>query len=348
MNPVLPWQHRDWAQLNGLSGSLPHAMLILGMEGIGKVVFARTFAQAVLCQATNANGFPCGECLSCGWFAQNNHPDFRQVRPEILEDEPMGGEDQESETGKSAKAVKAPSREIKIDQIRALSGFIHVTTHRQGKRVVLLYPAEALNNAASNALLKTLEEPPPDTLFLLVAHRPDRLLPTIRSRCRSFHLAPPSRDEALAWLSTQGIENAEFLLAQEGGAPLAAVSQSSQPELQQALTALLDDLCRPGTDRLLRAAERVQKLPLSRLVVWIQRWLYDVFSVKLSGTIRFYPGYRKELTQLAERADTPKLMVTIRNMNERRAVAEHPLSVRLFVEDMLLDYAALFTRNVNG
>src|SRR5690606_27063109 len=111
------------------------------------------------------------------------------------------------------KAAKTPSKEIKIDQIRALADFMNISTHRQGMRVILLYPAEALNTAAANALLKTLEEPPPNTMFLLVSNSLDRLLPTILSRCRKFALTMPGKDEALQWLNEQGVADADAWLA---------------------------------------------------------------------------------------------------------------------------------------
>ncbi len=152
----------------------------------------------------------------------------------------------------------------------------------------------------------------------------------------------PSRQEALAWLAEQNIVNAEALLAEEGGAPLAA-SALAQVGARESLDLLLHELARPSTDSALKTAEKLQKAPLPELVTSTQRWLYDVFSVKLSGSVRYYPRYRNELVSLAERAETERLMSVIRLINEQRAVAQHPLSARLFIENMLLDYVALFS-----
>jgi DNA polymerase-3 subunit delta' len=93
-------------------------------------------------------------------------------------------------------------------------------------------------------------------------------------------------------------------------------------------------------DGALRVADKLSKAPLASLVAWQQRWLYDVFSYKLSGAIRYYPRYRRELAALAGRVHTANLIRAIKAANERRAVADHPLSPKLFVEDMLLDYTA--------
>src|SRR3982074_1577587 len=143
-NPIFPWQDKAWRQLQQLRERLPHAILFFGPEGIGKTLFAERFAQSLLCDAPADNGQACGQCASCGWFAQYSHPDFRRVRPEILEEDEgaEGDDDTESdEPKKSAKSAKAPSKEIKIDQIRGLADFMNVSTHRHGKRVIALYPA---------------------------------------------------------------------------------------------------------------------------------------------------------------------------------------------------------------
>ncbi len=219
---------------------------------------------------------------------------------------------------------------------------MNVSTHRHGRRVILLYPAEALNAAAANALLKTLEEPPADTVFLLVTNSLDRLLPTILSRCRKFPLPMPRHEEALAWLHAQGLSDAADCIAQQGGAPIAAM-QFAESGGQEALEELLSQLSRPGLDGLLKAAERLQKSPMPEIVAWQQRWLYDLFSFKLSGRIRYYPRYGKQLAELAHKADTSKLVHALKAANDRRALASHPLSPRLVIEDILLDYLKIFT-----
>lgn len=336
---MYPWQQEPWARLQHLRERLPHAILFHGPAGIGKADFIEAFAQALLCENVRPDGHACGECASCGWFAQGNHPDYRRVRPEALEDEAPAAEGEEGGEDKKAKSSKTASKDIKIEQVRSLSDFMNISTHRQGLRVVVLYPAEALNMPASNALLKTLEEPPPGTVFLLASNSLDRLLPTILSRCRKFALAMPDHAQALAWLQQQGVQDADGWLREQGGAPLAALAQSETGNRDE-LDALLQILAQPSVDAALRAADRLSKTPLSALVAWQQRWLYDVFSYKLSGTIRYYPRYQRELAGLAARMSTPNLMRAIKSANERRAVADHPLSPKLFVEDMLLDYTA--------
>lgn len=339
---IFPWQDGAWQQLQQLRERLPHAILFHGAEGIGKTLFAERFAQSLLCQSPAAGGFPCGRCDSCGWFSQYSHPDYRRVRPELLDESEAGeGDEPDAADTKKAKSAKAPSKDIKIDQIRALADFMNISTHRQGMRVILLYPAEALNTAAANALLKTLEEPPPATMFLLVSHSIDRLLPTILSRCRKFALAMPAPEQALAWLREQGVDDADVWLAEQGGAPLAA-HVLAQSGVREVMDEFLRTLAHPGVETALKTADRMQKVPLNELVAWLQRWLYDMFSSKLAERIRYYPRYRKEIEALAPRVEMNELLRVLKAAKERRAVADHPLSAKLFIEDMLLDYASLF------
>jgi DNA polymerase-3 subunit delta' len=336
---IYPWQQGAWQQLQQMRARLPHAILFHGAAGIGKADFMEAFAQALLCENVQPDGQACGACASCGWFVQHNHPDYRRVRPEALEDEPAGEAEEGADGDKKSKSAKAPSKEIKIEQIRSLADFMNISTHRQGLRVVLLYPAEALNMPASNALLKTLEEPPPGTVFLLATNSLDRLLPTILSRCRKFTLPMPDHAQALAWLQAQGVADADSWLREQGGAPLAALAQAESGNREEQ-DVLLQLLARPTVDGALKAAERLSKAPLASLVAWQQRWLYDVMAYKSAGKIRYYPRYQKELAALAAKVHTAKLLKAIKAANERRAVADHPLSPKLFVEDMLLDYTA--------
>ncbi|HTD04478.1 DNA polymerase III subunit delta' [Undibacterium sp.] len=342
-NPLFAWQESAWQQLQQFGERLPHAILLHGPEGIGKTLFAEHFAQSLLCETPEQGGHACGHCLSCGWFAQYSHPDYRRVRPELLDDEEAAGaEGEAADTDKKpAKSAKAPSKEIVINQIRALTDFMNISTHRSGRRVIVLYPAEALNIPAANALLKSLEEPSKNTVFVLVSNSLDRLLPTILSRCHKFGLGMPSKEDALAWLKSQNVGDAESWLAQQGGSPLAAYDMS-QSEGRAELDDFLRQLCKPGPEASLKIAEKMQKMDVPTTVSWMQRWLYDLFSCKQTGRIRYYPRYQKELTALAGRAGSTELMQVIRNTNERQAIASHPLAAKLFIEDMLLDYSALF------
>ena len=345
-NPLFSWQTDSWQQLNALRMRMPHAILLHGSEGIGKTVFAEHLAKSLLCEAAGADGHACGNCVSCGWFDQYSHPDYRRVRPELLDEEDSisgeGGDGNEPEAEKkTAKSSKAPSKEIVINQVRALADFMNISTHRQGLRVIVLYPAEALNVPAANALLKSLEEPNANSVFILVSNGLDKLLPTILSRCHKFPLGMPAKEQALEWLGTQQLKNAEAWLAQQGGAPLSAL-KIAQSENRSDYDEFLRQLCSPGVEVSLKIAEKMQKMDVPITVACLQRWLYDIFSYKQSGRIRYYPSYSKELARLAKQVEMNSLLKIIKSTGERQAIASHPLSAKLFIEDMLLEYSALF------
>jgi DNA polymerase-3 subunit delta' len=149
----------------------------------------------------------------------------------------------------------------------------------------------------------------------------------------------PDHAQALAWLQAQGVNDADSWLREQGGAPLAAMAQAETGSREE-MDTLLQYLAHPGVEAALKTADKMQKVPLSALVSWQQRWLYDLFSCKLTGQIRYYPRYQRELKALADKVHVSRLMAAIKGANERRATSDHPLSPKLFIEDMLLDYSA--------
>lgn len=341
MTPTLyPWQQQAWAQLQQLKNSWPHAILLHGPQGIGKTRLAEWLAQSLLCESPKVDGQACSTCVSCGWFSQYSHPDYRRLRPACLEADDAQADSEETETKTSTKTTKTPSKEIIIDQVRSLSSFMTMSTHRQGRRVIVIYPADAMNVAAANALLKSLEEPGPNTIFILVTCSADSLLPTLISRCHQITLTLPDADQALHWLSQQLAQNkneAEQLLAEHGGAPLAAL-MASESDTQGQQQDFLRYLQQPNVDGALKLADKLQKSSIPLLLSWMQRWLYDVFSYKLSGKIRYYPRYQKEIVAIASQLELSALFMLLDTTTRRRAVAEHPLSAKLVIEEMLLDY----------
>jgi DNA polymerase-3 subunit delta' len=325
-----PWHAEALERLMGDRGKLPHALLVHGAAGIGKTQFARALAAAALCEAP-VRGLACGECPSCRWLAQGNHPDFREIVPEAAEEE------EDAPEGEGAKAEKAKSLVIKIDQIRAVEDFIALTTHRGGYRVLLVHPAEALHPAAANALLKTLEEPPPGTLIVLVSDRPARLLATLRSRCRLLALPLPSQDAAIAWLREQGVEDPGAALATAGGAPLLA-QRLAEPEEAQFRRRLLAELARPGGADALQFAATIDRGAVERLVFWLQTWVQDLVRVRLAGKPRHHAALGAALESRARASHLDALFALEAELASARALASHPLNPRLLAEHLLMAY----------
>ncbi|HEY6721582.1 MAG TPA: DNA polymerase III subunit delta', partial [Burkholderiales bacterium] len=256
---MFTWQEPAWKAWTRLRERLHHAVLIQSGEGFGEFEFAQAVAQSLLCEKPRPGGYACGSCQACHWFLQGNHPDFRLIVPES-----MAPDRREEDTEPAKKETR--SEQIRIEQVRELAGFLSVGTHRAGLRVLLIYPAETMNANTQNALLKSLEEPPPDTVFLLVATQSERLLATVRSRCMKVGLPIPESGEVVRWLKEQGVAHPEATLAGVGGAPLAALKAA---DTEADRRPFIEGLNSPGFDPIVHA-ETVLKVPLWDVVVWMQ------------------------------------------------------------------------------
>jgi DNA polymerase-3 subunit delta' len=183
-----PWQQRIYAQACAAldAGRLGHALLFAGPAQLGKRDVAARMAQRLLCERRQEDAEPCGQCRGCHLFAAGTHPDYQFVS---------------FIPNKEGTRLRT---EIIIEQIRDVSQRLSLTPQYGGAQVVIIDPAEAINHAASNALLKTLEEPVPGRYLWLVTAHPARLSATIRSRCQKLEFRLPPQDESLAWLKARG------------------------------------------------------------------------------------------------------------------------------------------------
>ncbi|WP_416190998.1 DNA polymerase III subunit delta' [Neisseria sp. CCUG12390] len=317
---IYPWHQQAWRQLAEHWQNQPNAWLFTGKENTGKIAFARFVAQALLCERPSENRQPCGECASCHLFSQNSHPDFYELTPEIPEGE----------------AVGRKLLQIKIDAVREIVDNIYLTTVRGGRRVVLVHPAESMNIQAANGLLKALEEPPQHVVFLLVTHARDKLLPTIKSRCRQMVLTAPGREEALAYLQGQGVDNAASLLAFHSGAPLFEAA----PELDDMRDELLDILAAPRLLVMLdyAAAFDRQKQPLAVVIDCLQKWLIDIGLAQQNMPPLYYPDFAAQSAQVAAQTDALKLFALTGRLNALAPYGHHTLSVKMQLESLLIEY----------
>ena len=224
--------------------------------------------------------------------------------------------------------------------MRELAEFLAVGTHRGGLRVILVYPAEAMNANTQNALLKNLEEPPPATAFLLVTTQPERLLATVRSRCLRFSLPFPPSEPVLRWLKEQGLSQPEATLAGAGGAPLVALKAADTDADRLRFIEKLGD---SGFDPI-SLAETVVHVPLWDLVGWLQRWSYDLLLARVAGRVRYGLDHEEVISDTASHCDAADIAAYLRRLAQARALARHPLNAKLFVEDLLLQYRRLVAR----
>lgn len=312
---------------------LPHALLLRGAQGIGKLALAEELAKALLCENPRPDGSACGHCSACGWMGQGSHPDFRRLEPDSL------AQPREAEQGGEKKEKN--HTQILVEQVRSIADLINISSHRGGVKVVLIHPAESLNANAANALLKHLEEPPPRTYFLLVAHRWHQLLPTIKSRCQQIALPPPSAGAARDWLKQQGSHDPDLALAQAGGAPLLAATYDE--EYWQQRMGFLKAISGRELDALAVAEQHRDHAP-AQIVNWLQKWSFDLVSHKATGSLRYNPDFAAAISAAAERVDLIEAARFLRQMVRLQRIVSHPLNARLFFEELLLTYAALARR----
>jgi DNA polymerase-3 subunit delta' len=260
MTALLPWQASAWQRVcvQIADGKMPHGILLAGPSDSGKANFAAGLAAYLLCQGHSK---PCGGCRQCNLVTAGTHPDLLEV---TLED----------------------SKQIRIEQIRALIHWATQTAQQGGYKVCTINPADKLNNQSANALLKVLEEPPPNTLICLVSDQPMRLLPTLRSRCQRIELGTPSQQEAVLWLQGQLDSSAdiELLLSIAGGMPLRVLDAIDEDylKLRLELSSHLVPLAK-GDRSPIDVAAVMAKEEVGRVLGLLYQLVSDSIALTLSG-----------------------------------------------------------------
>jgi DNA polymerase-3 subunit delta' len=331
--PPLPWQAATARELLARRASWPQALLLHGPRGIGKHALALDLALGLLCETPRADATACGECPSCRYAIAGQHPDL--LRLELVEVDRESGE-------------LAVVDIINVDRVRELIEFAQLSSHRRGAKVAVIAPAERMNPAAANALLKTLEEPPAGTYILLVSDQPGRLPATIRSRCRQLPVAVPDAEAAQAWLVAQGVAEPAIVLAQAGGAPLAALAAAAA-DVRAERAFWLDALAAPRRMALLALAARVdaggkeqRRARLAHAIDWLIAWTADLARVAAGAPAQRHPEHAAALAALAGAVAPVPLFRYHRSLLRQRALLVHPLQPRLVAEALLIDYRGLF------
>ena len=324
-----PWQVEQWQSLQQRlkGGRLPHALLLHGAAGMGKQQFAIALANSLLCEQRQPNGEACGECRGCKLFVAGNHPDYSLLSPE------------------------EPGKAITIDKMRSLAAKLANASQYSGYKVVLIMPAEQMNVASANSLLKTLEEPTPNTILILSCSHIDRLLPTIRSRCQSvLFAATPHDKQVVAWLSQQdGVERATVtqLLALADNAPLRAKQLATSEILaQRADTLAMLQAMACGEVTPVQVAEQGQKLGSVELLDWLSGWSMDMIRLKFNDqpSHTSSPDVLDSLRPLAQQIDLQKLYGYFDKLIESSRLARTQVNQQLLLEDVLIGWVRLFAK----
>lgn len=261
----LPWHEPLLAQLRQARSSerLSHALLIHGIEGLGKRAFAGWLANALLCERTSEQLQACGACPSCHLFAAGTHPDFLVIEPE------------------------ADKQQISIEQVRSAGERLTMTAHRRGYRVAIIEPAQQLTIGAANALLKTLEEPRPGTVLILITAKLSGVLPTLRSRCQKLAMRAPNSTAAMDWLRQRTGQDIPIdLLSFVGDAPLKALAYADGrfDELQRSMMPAMQSFLGAQAE-ITQVARAWNDEALNDRLLWLDWWLSRLVRQKITGIV---------------------------------------------------------------
>ncbi len=332
-----PWQESLAKELVSLKKALPNAILLYGPRGIGTFELAHAFSKSLLCESPQSDGEACGACHACKLLESFSHPDIRYL---VSEAEALPREIPFTPPENATSTRKTQYREILIHQTRALAEFLTLTSHEGGKRVVLVYPADKIRAEAAASLLKSIEEPPENLIFILVADEIDRVLPTIRSRCRLIRATPPTRELALTWLKGERVKDPERTLEASGGMPLNAFEVDERlilsEEEEEKLIALLLKGPKASTNEVLTALSRDVTLP--SVARFLSRWAWDLACLREGGSARYFSHYSEAMRSLVSNTNPAKLYAWINSVRDISRVSSHPLNARMVLEALLLAY----------
>jgi DNA polymerase-3 subunit delta' len=320
-----PWQLDNWDAVMQQQNAnrLPHALLVSGEKGSGKRHFVESLVRKLLCTANT--DFACGDCKSCQLMLAGTHPGFIDI------------------------TVEEKSKAIKIDQIRVLMDFSNKTAQIGNIKIAIIEPAEQMNANAANALLKCLEEPSGNSLIILLSHAPNRLLPTIRSRCQTLAMNKPNKEQSDKWLATfiADANQRQQLMMLANGNPLLALEYSDK-EVIDAYKAIIQQLVaiQQGSQSVVQCAAEVDKMVSSDLNLWLlmqQKIIWQLVQASLKVDV-VISRELQAFTALFERSDFQKraykMLEDIQQaITEERSVSNpNPL---LLVEGLLIRWQAL-------
>ena len=318
---ILPWHTKQWEifQASLLNNKMAHAYLLIGVPGLGKSEFAINMARFLLCKTENS----CEQCQSCLLFKSQTHPDYKFITPE------------------------AESKVIKISQIRELNEFVVQTSQIAKYKVICILPAEAMNKAAANALLKTLEEPARNTIIILVSGQASKLPATVRSRCQLIKFNLPPENLSLSWLSQKlPTDQTPVLLKLAYGAPLKALEIYQSVEFASRAKWFNDwQEWQSGKLSFSNFVSGWQQQPLEVLLNNLLSWLIDLLQLQITCNKQFVINidFIDSLSQLSRELDTKALVKYIGYLQEKNNLLQGQISInpQLLLEEVLIKWLAV-------
>lgn len=321
-----PWQQAQWRHLLSYieQQRIPQALLLSGAAGQGKRHLAEIYARALLCHAPTEDKQACGACHSCKLLDAQTHSDYVLLEPD------------------------EPGKTIGIDKIRQLIIKLALKPQFDAQRVVIIQPADALNNASANAFLKCLEEPTERTCLILISEQPARLPPTIRSRCQKINFSQPDSSIARQWLMQQGVKQHEdLLLTLAQGSPLLAKRYAEQNlvELRQDYFNSWLHIAQ-GKDHVLTVAEQWFKqdlLELPVLLEWLTGWVMDLIRCGHQTNTEQVRNqdFKKPLQVLAKQLELKALYSFYDSLLKSKALLSSQVNKQLLIEQLLIRWSQL-------
>ena len=320
MSAMAPWIAVQRDQLLAQRG---HAWLLQGPSGLGQFELALELVRAWLCDAPTPHG-ACGQCGSCHAVAVHTHADLCVLMPETVM-LALGWPLPEKAQAEIDDKKRKPSREIRVEAMRDAVEFCQRTSARGRGKAVLVYPAEQMNTITANALLKTLEEPPGDTRFVLASEAAHLLLPTIRSRCLGHTLHWPDEAQALQWLQAQGLapEVAQAQLRAAGGRAQDALAQAQAGRSPATWAQLPKALARGEVAAL-------ADLTPAQAINALQKLCHDLQASACGAAPRYFAA--------ADLPPPPPLLALARwtqALTRAARTAEHPFNTGLMLEALV-------------
>ncbi len=320
-NQQLPWHNDCWEQLMDYRRvqRIPHALLITGNKGLGKLLLAHQFAQLLLCEDNRLETSACGLCMSCRLFLAGTHPDLMKI-----------GFDEDDKA-------------INIASVRELITNLALSPQYGGYRIVLLSPADRLNRAASNSLLKTLEEPIPGTVIFLLTDTPNSVSATVLSRCQRLNILVPARNVAYQWLKAQKIESKlETLLVLARGAPLEAMKLAQEEgilEYREELFAAWLKLSQAHSDPI-ATAELWAESNTKRLIIWMTSWVIDMVRLHACPSVDhlYNPDLLHTLQAEAKRLNLKQLFNFLDLLFKVKSLLNTQINQQLLLENLLIQW----------
>ena len=286
-----PWQINDYKNLVKLSAKLPQAILLNSAKCIGAEELVLEFIAYLMCHNPN-NGDACKTCSACLLFKDGSHPDYFLLDSIELEDK--------------------KSKSITVDQIRNMMDFIALSSHMGRYKIVFIRDTILLNLNSANSLLKILEEPPQNTVFILLSYDLNRVIATIKSRCYKYNLSSPN---------------------------LLFVEDLESSELEIALSAL----SRPSVENIYALSKLVDSDNFAFFIEFVGKWLTDLTSVTIGGKINYCIEQQTVMQGLSVRVNKIKVMQLHDKIVDLMPWGTHTLNHKLQIENLLFAYQSIFS-----